>query len=124
MYQKMHLVLDAKPSAYGTTADQLLAVASSRNAGAQKSLSNQPPTVGRFRASEPERPITMILALFVKVLVDMREFRSSLPNLLDKANHIVVPLTLTVGDYILTPDICVERKSLSDLVQSFSSGRL
>lgn len=36
----------------------------------------------------------------------------------------VVPLTLTVGDYILTPDICVERKSLPDLVQSFSSGRL
>lgn len=51
----MALVLDAKPSAYGTTADQLLAVATSRNAGAQKSLSNQPPTVGRFIG--PELPV-------------------------------------------------------------------
>ena len=31
---------------------------------------------------------------------------------------------LQVGDYILSPDICVERKSLSDLRQSFISGRL
>lgn len=54
----------------------------------------------------------------------MREFRSSLPNLLDKSGQLVVPVTLTVGDYILTPDICVERKSLDDLVQSFASGRL
>ena len=27
-------------------------------------------------------------------------------------------------DYILTPDICVERKSLSDLIGSLNSGRL
>ena len=36
----------------------------------------------------------------------------------------IVPATLTVGDYILTPDICVERKSIPDLVLSFNSGRL
>jgi DNA excision repair protein ERCC-4 len=36
----------------------------------------------------------------------------------------VIPCTLQVGDYILSPDMCVERKSISDLVQSFSSGRL
>lgn len=29
-----------------------------------------------------------------------------------------------VGDYILSPDMCVERKSLSDLVGSLNSGRL
>jgi DNA excision repair protein ERCC-4 len=29
-----------------------------------------------------------------------------------------------VGDYILSPNICVERKSLSDLLGSFASGRL
>ncbi len=29
-----------------------------------------------------------------------------------------------VGDYILSPEICVERKSLSDLRSSFQSGRL
>lgn len=54
----------------------------------------------------------------------MREFRSSLPNLLDRARLQVVPVTLTVGDYILTPDMCVERKSVPDLIQSFNSGRL
>jgi ERCC4-type nuclease len=37
---------------------------------------------------------------------------------------IIVPATLTVGDYILTPEICVERKSIPDLVASFNSGRL
>ena len=29
-----------------------------------------------------------------------------------------------VGDYILTPDICVERKSVSDLIGSLANGRL
>ncbi|KAA1477388.1 hypothetical protein DENSPDRAFT_933679 [Dentipellis sp. KUC8613] len=59
-----------------------------------------------------------------RVIVDMREFRSTLPSLLHAAKLLVVPATLTVGDYILTPDICVERKSIPDLVSSFNSGRL
>ena len=59
-----------------------------------------------------------------QVIVDMREFRSTLPSLLHAAKMLVIPATLTVGDYILTPDICVERKSIPDLVQSFNSGRL
>ena len=29
-----------------------------------------------------------------------------------------------VGDYILSPDICVERKSVSDLIGSLNNGRL
>ena len=52
---------------------------------------------------------------YVQVVVDLREFRSSLPSLLHAANILVVPATLTVGDYVLTPDICVERKSIPDL---------
>ncbi|KAI0742082.1 hypothetical protein C8Q80DRAFT_1110846 [Daedaleopsis nitida] len=59
-----------------------------------------------------------------RVIVDMREFRSSLPSLLHASGLLVLPVTLTVGDYILTPDICVERKSIPDLVSSFNSGRL
>ena len=54
----------------------------------------------------------------------MREFRSTLPSLLHASNLLVIPATLTIGDYILTPEICVERKSLSDLISSFNSGRL
>lgn len=59
-----------------------------------------------------------------QVIVDMREFRSALPSLLHAAKIRVIPATLTIGDYILTPDICVERKSIPDLIQSFNSGRL
>ncbi|KAI9476071.1 MAG: hypothetical protein EXX96DRAFT_575678, partial [Benjaminiella poitrasii] len=58
------------------------------------------------------------------VTVDMREFRSSLPPILYAEGIKIVPCTLQVGDYILSPDMCVERKSLSDLIQSFNSGRL
>ena len=34
------------------------------------------------------------------------------------------PVTLLVGDYVLTPAMCVERKSIPDLHQSLNSGRL
>jgi DNA excision repair protein ERCC-4 len=56
--------------------------------------------------------------------VDLREFRSSLPVLLDAAGVTVVPLTLAVGDYVLAPELCVERKAVPDLIQSLGSGRL
>ena len=59
-----------------------------------------------------------------QVIVDMREFRSTLPSLLHASKLLVIPATLTVGDYVLTPDICVERKSVPDLLSSFNSGRL
>jgi len=59
-----------------------------------------------------------------RVIVDIREFRSSLPSLLDARGAVLVPVTLTVGDYILTPSICVERKSIRDLIASFRNGRL
>ena len=31
---------------------------------------------------------------------------------------------LTIGDYIVTPKVCVERKAIPDLISSFKSGRL
>ncbi|KAL1491136.1 hypothetical protein ABEB36_011778 [Hypothenemus hampei] len=58
------------------------------------------------------------------VIVDMREFRSDLPSLIHKRGLDIEPLTISVGDYILTPEICVERKSVSDLISSLNSGRL
>ncbi|TCD61999.1 hypothetical protein EIP91_007639 [Steccherinum ochraceum] len=82
--------------------ESLIKTISSRIAGGRKELS-----------SEPSR-----------VIVDIREFRSSLPSLLHASDVLVVPVTLTVGDYILTPDICVERKSIPDLISSFNNGRL
>jgi DNA excision repair protein ERCC-4 len=59
-----------------------------------------------------------------RVVVDVREFRSSLPSLLHGRSIVIVPCMLTVGDYILSPSICVERKSISDLISSFKDGRL
>ena len=59
-----------------------------------------------------------------RVVVDVREFRSSLPSLLHGRNAVVVPCMLTVGDYVLTPTICIERKSVADLIGSFANGRL
>ncbi|KAJ5699053.1 hypothetical protein N7462_001058 [Penicillium macrosclerotiorum] len=59
-----------------------------------------------------------------RVVVDVREFRSALPSLLHGNNMVVIPCQLTVGDYILTPDICVERKSIRDLITSLRNGRL
>ena len=47
-----------------------------------------------------------------KVIVDMREFRSELPSLLHKRGIEIEPVTLEVGDYILSPEICVERWTL------------
>ncbi|RPD58723.1 hypothetical protein L226DRAFT_617201 [Lentinus tigrinus ALCF2SS1-7] len=82
--------------------EALIKTISTRIAGGRKEVSTEP----------------------ARVVVDMREFRSSLPSLLHASGLLVLPVTLTVGDYILTPDICVERKSIPDLVSSFNSGRL
>lgn len=60
----------------------------------------------------------------MQVVVDMREFVSSLPCVLHQQGMKIIPIMLEVGDYILSPDICVERKSVSDLFASFASGRL
>lgn len=59
-----------------------------------------------------------------RVVVDVREFRSSLPSLLHGRSMVIVPCMLTVGDYVLSPDICIERKTVRDLISSFKDGRL
>ena len=69
--------------------------------------------------------ICLILDLpSLQVIVDMREFMSSLPNVLNQKGMRIIPVTLEVGDYVLSPLICVERKSIQDLFMSFTSGRL
>lgn len=60
----------------------------------------------------------------LKVVVDMREFRSALPLTLYQHDLVIEPVTIPVGDYVLSRDISVERKAIPDLVQSLSSGRL
>ncbi len=58
------------------------------------------------------------------VIADVREFRGALPPTLLLRGMLLRPVTLAVGDFILSPEMCVERKSISDLFGSFASGRL
>jgi ERCC4-type nuclease len=58
------------------------------------------------------------------VIFDEREFRAELPYQLYAQRVDVVPLTLTHGDYIISPDCAIERKSLPDFISSLFSGRL
>ncbi|KAK3237889.1 hypothetical protein CYMTET_52064, partial [Cymbomonas tetramitiformis] len=60
----------------------------------------------------------------VRLVVDVREFMSNLPAVLHGSGLEMHPCTLEVGDYVLSPEIVVERKSVSDLFSSFASGRL
>lgn len=59
-----------------------------------------------------------------RVVVDIREFMSSLPSVLHHCDLELVPATLEVGDYVLSPEVVVERKAVPDLIQSLGSGRL
>jgi DNA excision repair protein ERCC-4 len=58
------------------------------------------------------------------VIIDMREFNSELPTVIYKRGIDLLAATLEVGDYVLSPDICVERKALDDLAQSLTNGRI
>jgi len=60
------------------------------------------------------------------IAVDSREFSSLTPIHLYEAGFWVVPIVLTVGDYVLSDQICIERKAVAtgDLFESFKSGRL
>ncbi|XP_056018962.1 DNA repair endonuclease XPF-like isoform X2 [Ostrea edulis] len=75
-------------------------------------------TVNTRKGGAPQVPTQQ------KVIVDMREFGSELPSLIHRRGIEIEPITLEIGDYILSPDICVERKSVSDLIGSLNNGRL
>ncbi len=58
------------------------------------------------------------------VVVDAREFMSSLPASLHRAGLTLAPVTLEVGDYVLSPTLAIERKAIPDLRSSLASGRV
>jgi hypothetical protein len=58
------------------------------------------------------------------IIADVREFRGALPPTLLLRGTRLRPVTLAVGDFVLSPEMCVERKSVADLFGSFASGRL
>ena len=59
-----------------------------------------------------------------RVVADERERASGVPDELSKLNVRVYFSRLTVGDYVLNPDIAVERKAVKDLISSVYDSRL
>ena len=60
----------------------------------------------------------------LRIVVDEREKKSGIPDLLRGTGINLEIKTLPVGDYIVAPETIVERKTVSDLVSSIFDGRL
>jgi DNA excision repair protein ERCC-4 len=60
----------------------------------------------------------------LRIIVDERERKSGIPDLLKSIGLNLEMKTLPVGDYIVAPETVVERKSIRDLVSSVFDGRL
>ena len=60
----------------------------------------------------------------LRIVVDDREQKSGIPNLLKSVGLNVEMKTLPIGDYIVAPETIIERKSIRDLLASVFDGRL
>jgi len=60
----------------------------------------------------------------LRIIVDERERKSGIPDLLKAVGLNVEMKTLPIGDYIVAPETVVERKSIRDLMSSIFDGRL
>jgi len=60
----------------------------------------------------------------LRIVVDERERKSGIPDLLRAVGINLEIKTLPIGDYIVAPETIVERKSVSDLISSIFDGRL
>ena len=60
----------------------------------------------------------------IRIVIDERERKSGIPKLLKAIGVNVELKTLPIGDYIVSPETVVERKSIHDLMSSIFDGRL
>ncbi len=60
----------------------------------------------------------------LRIIVDERERKSGIPDLLKSIGMNIEMKTLPIGDYIVAPETIVERKSIRDLMASIFDGRL
>jgi DNA excision repair protein ERCC-4 len=60
----------------------------------------------------------------VRIVVDERERNSSIPDLLKNAGAVIDFAQLKIGDYIVSSETAVERKTIRDLISSIYDGRL
>ncbi|MGE0242580.1 MAG: ERCC4 domain-containing protein [Nitrososphaeraceae archaeon] len=59
-----------------------------------------------------------------RIVVDERERNSRVPKFLIEDGAQIDFARLSVGDYIIAPEIAIERKTISDLINSIYDGRL
>ena len=60
----------------------------------------------------------------VRIVVDERERSSNIPELLKNAGAVIDFTQLKVGDYVVSAETAVERKTVRDLISSIYDGRL
>jgi len=60
----------------------------------------------------------------VRIVVDERERRSRIPGLLRQAGAVTDFAHLKVGDYVISAETAIERKTINDLLNSVYDGRL
>ncbi|MBS1267529.1 MAG: 3'-flap repair endonuclease Xpf [Nitrosopumilus sp.] len=60
----------------------------------------------------------------LRIVVDERERKSGIPDLLKSVGLNIEMKTLLLGDYIVAPETVVERKSIKDFLASVFDGRL
>jgi DNA excision repair protein ERCC-4 len=60
----------------------------------------------------------------VRIVIDERERSSKIPNLLRQMGIAIDFASLAVGDYIVSPETAIERKTINDLLASIYDGRL
>ncbi|HVD36218.1 MAG TPA: ERCC4 domain-containing protein [Nitrososphaeraceae archaeon] len=60
----------------------------------------------------------------VRIVIDERERSSKIPNLLRQMGITIDFASLAVGDYIVSPETAIERKTINDLLASIYDGRL
>jgi DNA excision repair protein ERCC-4 len=60
----------------------------------------------------------------LRIVIDVREKKSGIPDLLKAVGVNIEIKTLPIGDYIVAPETVVERKSIQDLMSSIFDGRL
>ena len=60
----------------------------------------------------------------LRIIVDERERKSGIPDLLKSVGLNLEMKTLPIGDYIVAPETVIERKSIRDLLSSVFDGRL
>ena len=60
----------------------------------------------------------------IRIIIDERERKSGIQKLLEAVGVNIQVKTLPIGDYIVSHETIVERKSISDLISSVFDGRL